>query len=84
MRDPKNRMYLSWKTSTTHAPVLLPPEWEEEHYHNYVEKSDSMDQRKYDPIDTWLNGVRWTDDIVKELILGFRERGLENETLFLM
>lgn len=40
--------------------------------------------REHLPIDNWLNAVRWTDDIVKEIILGFRERGLENETLFLM
>jgi phosphoglycerol transferase MdoB-like AlkP superfamily enzyme len=35
-------------------------------------------------MDSWLNAVKWTDDIVQDIILGFRERGLEDETLFLM
>ena len=35
-------------------------------------------------MDSWLNAVRWTDDIVRDIILGFRERGLEQETLFVM
>jgi phosphoglycerol transferase MdoB-like AlkP superfamily enzyme len=35
-------------------------------------------------MDSWLNAVRWTDDTVQDIILGFRERGLEDETLFLM
>ena len=40
--------------------------------------------RDHVPLDAWLNALKWTDDTVKDIILGFRERGLENETLFLM
>ena len=86
-RFPKNRMYLSWKTSATHTPLYLPPEWESENHRDYLKKGDNWElwgHREHLPIDQWLNALRWTDDIVKEFILGFRERGLEDETLFMM
>lgn len=35
-------------------------------------------------MNTWINCLRWTDDIVRDVILGFGERGLENEGLFVM
>ena len=78
-RVPKNRMYLSWMTSTTHNPFLVAPEWEREYSQKYIN-----DDRCYDSVDRYINAVRWSDDKVKEIILGFRERGLEDETLFLM
>jgi phosphoglycerol transferase MdoB-like AlkP superfamily enzyme len=84
---PKNRMYLSWKSTSTHTPLILPEKWMKKSYQAFLEKgSDShlWHNREHLPIDSWLNAVRWTDDTVKDLILGFRERGLENETLFLM
>jgi Sulfatase len=86
-RSPKNRMYLSWKDSATHTPLILPPEWKEKNYRDYLQKSGDSELwrlREHLPLDTWLNAVKWTDDIVEEIILGFRERGLEDETLFLM
>ena len=86
-RNPKNRMYLSYKTSTTHTPLIFPPGWEEENYRDYVEKGEDRGLwhlREHLPIDRWLNAVRWTDDTVRNIILGFRERGLEDETLFVM
>jgi phosphoglycerol transferase MdoB-like AlkP superfamily enzyme len=76
-RGPKNRMYLGWMSTTTHTPFRIAPEWEGQK--SYVE-----DWAHWDSVDNWLNAVRWTDDKVKEIILGFRERGLEDETLFLM
>jgi hypothetical protein len=72
-------MYLSWMDSTSHTPFIFPPEWKEKNHRNYIQNEDS-----WAPINEWLNSVRWTDDIIKEIILGFRERGLEEETLFLM
>jgi hypothetical protein len=86
-RNPKNRMYLSYKTSTTHTPLIFPPGWEEENYRDYVEKGEDQGLwhlREHLPIDRWLNAVRWTDDTVRNIILGFRERGLEDDTLFVM
>jgi phosphoglycerol transferase MdoB-like AlkP superfamily enzyme len=86
-RKPKNRMYLSWKTTTTHYPFIFPPKWAAENYQKYLEKGDHPElwyQREHLPVDTWLNAVRWTDDIVRDIILGFRERGIEDETLFVM
>ena len=86
-RVPKNRMYLSWQDSTTHTPLILPPNWTETNSRSYLEKegdSSLWTSREHLPLDSWLNALRWTDDIVKEIILGFRERGLEDETLFLM
>jgi len=80
-------MYLSYKTSTTHTPIIINPAWLETNYHAYLEKGDDWElwyDREHLPIDTWLNGVRWSDDLVKQIILGFRERGLEDETLFVM
>ena len=65
----------------------MPPEWLEKNYRPYVKKTgdpDMWDDRRHLPMDSWLNALKWTDDIVKDLILGFRERGLENETLFIM
>jgi hypothetical protein len=86
-RTPKNRMYLSYKTSTTHAPIVINPQWLEANNRSYLEKGDQWElwhETEHLPIDTWLNGVRWSDDLVKQIILGFRERGLEDETLFVM
>jgi hypothetical protein len=86
-RAPKNRMYLSWMDSTTHWPIILPPEWLEKNYRPYLKKTGDpslWEEREHLPVDAWLNALKWTDDIVKEIILGFRERGLENETLFVM
>lgn len=78
-RKPRNRMYLSWMSSTTHTPFLFSDEWLEEHYQPFVQ-----DRSKWGSTDKWLNALRWTDDKIKEIILGFRERGLEDDTLFLM
>jgi phosphoglycerol transferase MdoB-like AlkP superfamily enzyme len=78
-RRPKNRMYLGWMSTTTHTPFLLPPEWSKDNLRSYVH-----DESEWGSVDKWLNAVRWTDDMIKELILGFRERGLEDETVFLM
>jgi len=78
-RSPRNRMYLGWMTSTTHMPFMINPEWVEKSYQGFI-KDDS----EWSSLDRWLNAIRWTDDKVKEIILGFRERGLENETLFIM
>jgi hypothetical protein len=77
-RTPRNRMYLGWMTTTTHVPFEVSPEWLEHNYQAFVQNDG------WNPVDRYLNAVRWTDDKVKEIILGFRERGLENETLFLM
>jgi phosphoglycerol transferase MdoB-like AlkP superfamily enzyme len=76
-RNPRNRMYLGWMSTTTHMPFLISPEWPGRE--SYVK-----DDGYWDSVDSWLNAMRWTDDKVKEIILGFRERGLEDETLFLM
>jgi phosphoglycerol transferase MdoB-like AlkP superfamily enzyme len=73
--------------STTHTPLIMPPEWLEKNYRPYLKKTgDSTQWRNPEhlPLDTWLNALKWTDDIVKDVILGFRERGLEDETLFIM
>lgn len=75
-RVPKNRMYLGWMSTTTHTPLHLPPDMDVKSYVHDSPEGDSMN--------SWLNAVRWTDDAIKEIILGFRERGLENETLFVM
>lgn len=80
-------MYLSYKTTTTHYPFIFPPAWTENNHRDYLEKGDNPElwnDREHLPVDSWLNAVRWTDDQVREIILGFRERGIENETLFIM
>jgi len=54
---------------------------------SYLEKGSNAEMwnmREHLPFDSWLNAVRWSDDNVRDIILGFRERGLENETLFMM
>lgn len=78
-RVPKNRMYLGWMTTTTHMPFKINPEWLGRNYQPFV-----VDDDEWISMDKWLNAVRWTDDKIKEIILGFRERGIENETLFVM
>jgi phosphoglycerol transferase MdoB-like AlkP superfamily enzyme len=78
-RVPKNRIYLGWMTTTTHTPLNLPTEWAENNRKSYVH-----DEGKWDSVDNWLNAVRYTDDKIKEIVEGFRERGLEDETLFFM
>jgi len=78
-RNPRPRMYLGWMSTTTHTPFDISSDWLEENYQPF-----NNDYRKWASSDRYLNAVRWTDDKVKELILGFRERGLEDETLFLM
>lgn len=77
-RQPRNRMYLSWMSSTTHLPFVFMDGWLEQHYQPFVQDWNWFST------DRWLNALRWTDDMMKQIILGFRERGLENETLFLM
>jgi phosphoglycerol transferase MdoB-like AlkP superfamily enzyme len=78
-RVPKNRMFIGWMTTTTHCPFIIPHEWAKANNRSYV-----VDDARWHSVDTYLNAVRWTDDKIKEIILGFRERGLENETLFIM
>ena len=78
-QKPRKRMYLSWMSSTTHTPFLFSDGWLDKHYQPFVRHKS-----KWGSTDKWLNAIRWTDDKIKEIILGFRERGLENETLFLM
>src|SRR5437667_9180266 len=90
MRVPKNRLYISWMDSTTHWPFILPPKWREANYRTYFTAESSPKSRKRgdtfvpENVHGWLNTLKWTDDIVKDIILGFRERGLENDTLFIM
>jgi len=76
-RTPKFRMYLSWMSSTSHYPFTLPPQWKNNR--TYIHDEDA-----WASINSWLNSVRWTDDTIRDLILGFRERGLEDDTLFVM
>ena len=78
-RQPRNRMYLNWMSTTTHTPFPILQDWLDRNYQPFVEDDDY-----WGSTDKWLNAVRFTDDKVKEIILGFRERGLENETLFVM
>ena len=75
-RVPKNRMFISWMTTTTHCPFTLPT--------NASSRSYVIDDDRWHSVDAYLNAIRWTDDKIKEIVLGFRERGLEKETLFLM
>jgi Sulfatase len=84
-------MYLSWMTSTTHYPFKIPPMWKDKHFKDYWQEKqfkvlDGFNGAYYNSknINTWVNCLRWTDDIVRDVILDFRERGLENETLFVM
>jgi len=78
-RVPKNRMFIGWLTTTTHCPFIVPTEWGKANSRSFV-----IDDDRWHSVDGYLNALRWTDDKIKEIILGFRERGLENETLFLM
>jgi len=78
-RKPRNRLLLGWMSSTTHTPFLINPKWKDDNFKDYIEGETS-----WDTVNGYLNAIRWTDDKVKEIILGFRERGLENETLFVM
>jgi phosphoglycerol transferase MdoB-like AlkP superfamily enzyme len=72
-------MYLTWQSQVTHVYLPLNPAWLENNYQPFT-----IDQPDTQPIDRYLNGLKETDDLVKEIILGFRERGLEDETLFVM
>jgi phosphoglycerol transferase MdoB-like AlkP superfamily enzyme len=76
-RIPKNRMYIGWMDSTSHTPFILPPFWKNN-------KTYFHDEDAWASVNGYLNTVRWTDDIVRDIILGFRERGLEEETLFVL
>lgn len=71
-------MFLSWASQVTHAYLPLNPAW--------MPKSlpFTWDRPFTQPSNHYLNGLRETDDLIKEIILGFRERGLENDTLFVM
>lgn len=78
-RKPRNRMYLTWQSQVTHVYLPLNPAWLENNYQPFT-----IDEPDTQPTDRYLNGLKETDDLVKEIILGFRERGLEDETLFVM
>jgi len=78
-RSPKNRMFIGWVTTTTHCPFIVPPKWANESSQSYVKDND-----QWHSVNAYLNALRWTDDKIQELITGFRSRGLEEETLFVM
>jgi hypothetical protein len=78
-RTPRNRMYLTWMSQVTHWGLPTNPEWAEKGYQHFIQ-----DETVYDTVDAYLNGIRETDDNVKSIIEGFRQRGLEDETLFIM
>lgn len=63
----------------THIWLPLNPAWETVNYQAFTQDASGTEST-----DHYLNGIRETDDLVKDIILGFRERGLENETLFVM
>jgi phosphoglycerol transferase MdoB-like AlkP superfamily enzyme len=66
-------------SQVTHIWLPLNPAWEKLNYQAFTQ--DKPDTQS---TDLYLNGIRETDDLVKDIILGFRNRGLENETLFVM
>ena len=76
--------------STTHWPFILPTAWREANFKKYyeIQMSGTLEGRgdtfNLVNVHQWLNTLKWTDDIVRDIILGFRERGLEDETLFIM
>ena len=78
-RKPRNRMLLGWMSSTTHTPFVINPKWKKDNFRDYIKGETTWDN-----VNGYLNAVKWTDDKVQEIILGFRERGLENETLLIM
>jgi len=72
-------MYLTWMSQVNHWGLPLNPEWKQENYQSFIQ-----DETDWDTVDAYLNKIRETDDNVKNIIEGFRERGLEEETLFIM
>jgi phosphoglycerol transferase MdoB-like AlkP superfamily enzyme len=66
-------------SQVTHLWLPLNPAWEKLNYQAFTQ--DKPDTQS---TDLYLNGIRETDDLVRDIILGFRKRGLENETLFVM
>ena len=72
-------MYIAWMSQVNHWGLPLNPQWEKENYQRFIQ-----DETAPDTIDTYLNSIRETDDNVKAIITGFRKRGLEDETLFIM
>ena len=78
-RKPRNRMYLTWMSQVTHWGLPLNPVWSEKNFQEFIQ-----DETDWETINDYLNGIRETDDNVKNIIEGFRQRGLEEETLFIM
>jgi glucan phosphoethanolaminetransferase (alkaline phosphatase superfamily) len=72
-------MFLSWASQVTHAYLPLNPVWSDSKFLNFT-----VDREFRQPTNHYLNGLRETDDLVKEIIFGFRDRGMENDTLFVM
>ena len=64
---------LTYLTLSTHHNYVSPQSWP---YVNYP--VDDPDERNY------LNAVHYTDDVLREIIEGFRERGLIDNTVFLI
>ena len=74
-------MYIAWMSQVNHWGLPPNPEWVKKNYQQFTQDETGTDT---DTVDAYLNALRETDDNVKAIITGFRERGLENETLFIM
>ena len=71
LRD-KKQLLAGILTTSTHFPFLLP---EGEEYREYVTN---------DLANKYLNTIRMTDAFLRDIIEGFKERGVFNETMFVM
>lgn len=68
----KKQLLAGILTTSTHFPFPLP---EGENYRGYVDN---------ELVNKYLNSIRMTDAFLRDLIGGFEERGLANETVFVM
>ncbi|KAK2880004.1 hypothetical protein FQN49_000668 [Arthroderma sp. PD_2] len=73
--DNNERLFLSHFTSTTHHPWKLPSDFDSEIY------TGSKGRANHDPMDKFLNTVRYDDAWLGQILGILDEKGIANETL---
>mgnify|MGYP004508645047 CR=1 FL=1 len=78
-RQQRKRLFVSHLTSSTHHPFATPKDWA-----GHREYLNKQRWRPEDPLDGYLNTIKYQDDWVSDIFQMLHEVGALNETLIIM
>lgn len=78
-RQHQKRLFVSHLTSSTHHPFATPKDWPG--HQDYLSKQR---WRPEDPLDGYLNTIKYQDDWISDIFQMLHETGALNETLIIM